>query len=130
MNTISVLIVIDTEGALASGMLINNTYLVDTNHYLGSWQEGTDDLHTLCQDGQLINWSITAVSPSSDVAIIGFTGPMVAKKICTPAVQGLAGDTFWSGQVETHGSFATYPYSVNVSLGGRLMSFSPYIKVA
>jgi hypothetical protein len=78
----------------------------------------------------LINWSITAVSPSSDVAIAGFTGPMVSNKICTPVVQGIAGDTLWSGRVETHGRFASYPYSVNVSVGGRLMSFSPYIKVA
>jgi hypothetical protein len=128
-ETISVLIVVDAADALASRNLMNNTYLVDTNRYLGSWVEGTDDLHTVCQDGQVIDWSIMAVNPSSGVSIKGFSGPMVSNNICTPVARSAGSDKVWSGRVDSHGGLASYPYSVIVSVEGIPMPLSPYIKV-
>ncbi len=130
MNTLSILIVVDVLGALADESLINNVYMVDTNHYLGSWQEGSDALHTLCQDGQLLQWYTTSVSPNNDIEISSFSGEIVSGNICIPSHQGYPGDSFWAGRVETHGRFASYSYTITLTMGGKSMSFSPYLKVA
>lgn len=129
MNTLSVLVVVDALGALATGNLMDNVYLVDTNRYLGSWQEGTNTLHTLCQDGQVLRWYAASVSPGSDVSITGFSGPMVDQGICVPVSSGGADGSYWTGRVQSHGSFASYPYVLSLAVGGHAMSFSPYLKV-
>lgn len=108
---------------------MNNVYLVDTNQYLGSWQEGTDQLHTLCQDGQQINWSALAISPSNDVSIQGFSGDMVSKNICKPTLQGSPNSPVWDGQVQTRGNIGSYSYTVQLSIDGRALSFTPFLKV-
>ncbi|NQV26837.1 MAG: hypothetical protein HQ518_21005, partial [Rhodopirellula sp.] len=46
MATVNVLVAVDVEGALSSGSLGANTYMVDTNKYMGSGAEGTDELKT------------------------------------------------------------------------------------
>lgn len=129
MNTISVLIAVDALGAAATGSLQENVYVVDTNQYLGSWQQGTDQLHTVCQDGQHVNWAAVSVSPGNSVNILGFSGPMVTGKICTPAKQGIEGDASWQGVVETRGVVGQYAYTIQVAIDGKPMSFSPYLKV-
>ena len=130
MNTLDILIIIDTLAVLATSNLMNNVYLVDTNKYLGSWQEGTDDLRTLCQDGQLLTWRVTSISPCNEVNISGFSGQMVSENICTPSQQGGTGDLYWEGRIETKGNFGLYQYTVEVSIDGRYISFSPCVKVA
>lgn len=129
MNTLNILIVVDTQGALASNSLMDNVYMVDTNKYLGSWQEGTNQLHTVCQDGQLLNWRVVAISPDNDIKIAGFSGQMVSKKICVPAQQGMQGEEYWSARVETQGAFSSYAYTLTVSIDDKQLSFSPFIKV-
>lgn len=128
-KTLSVLIVIDTEGALASGSAIGNAYLVDTNGFLGSWQEGTDSLNTICQDGQIVVWSAMPVSPGGDVSIAGFSGAMVSSGVCTPAAEGGPGQQFWSGKVEAQGAVTPFDYAVAVSIGGSQMSLNSVLKV-
>lgn len=130
MNTLSVLVVVDALGALSSGKLMDNVYLVDTNRYLGSWREGTDSLHTLCQDGQVIRWYATGVSPGGTVAIAGFSGPMAEQGICVPVPCGGADGAYWTGRVASRGSFASWPYVLSLAIGGQVMRFSPYLKVA
>lgn len=129
MNRINILIVVDVEGALASGTLQDNVYLVDSNQYLGSWQEGQSTLHTVCQDGQLLTWSIAAVDPSQSVNITSFSGNMLDTHICTPTQDPFLGDAVWNGRVETQGSFGSYPYNVVVAMNNTQMTFSAYLKV-
>lgn len=129
MNRIDILIAVDVVGALAAGTLQGYVYLVDTNKYLGSWQEGQSSLNTVCQDGQWLTWSITSVDPGNEVDIAGFSGPMVSGQICTPAQDPFTGNTVWNGQVETRGAYASYPYSVTVAMGGAQMVFSAFLKV-
>lgn len=129
MHNIYIAIVVDVEGALASGSLMDNVYLADNNQYIGSWQQGTSDLHTVCQDGQLIGWWATPVDPATDAVIIGFSGPMVSSRVCMPAQNIIASDHRWSGRVETQGTFGSFPYTVNLSLGGKAMSFDATMKV-
>jgi len=129
MNTLNVLIVIDALGAATSNSLENNVHLVDNNKYLGSWNEGACNLFTVCQDGQLINWRVVAVSPNSAINITGITGDMVTKNVCVPQRQGIEGEYYWTGRIENKGSIGQFTYIVTLSIDGRAMSFSPYIKI-
>lgn len=129
MNRIDILIAIDVLGALAAGTLEGYVYLVDTNKYLGSWQEGQSALNTVCQDGQSLTWSITPVDPGSQIDITAFSGQMVDQNICVPAPDPFMGNTVWNGRVETQGAFASYPYSVTVTMSGKAMTFASYLKV-
>ncbi len=104
----------------------NNIYMVDTNHWLGSWQEGTCQLHTLSEDGQLITWRATAVSPDNQVNITGFSGCMVEESICTPLLSG--GDQ-WEGRVETRGLSGRYSYDITLAVDGSVFRCSPYLDV-
>jgi hypothetical protein len=129
MNTVSILIIVDTVGAMASGSLQSNVYVVDSNKYLGSWGEGANTLHTVCSDGQTLSWAVCPVNPGNDVQITGFSGTMVSGGTCAPSKQGIAGDISWQGRVETRGAVGQYSYTVGVDIAGKAMSFSPSIKV-
>ena len=129
MKAIEVLIVVDTLGALA-GSLQDNVYLVDTNKYMGSGNEGQVELKTACKDGQIIKWRVEAISPDNDVNITQFTGQIINQKVCVPQKQGLAGDVYWEGRVETQGSTGNYQYSVVLSIDGRSATFDPYLVVS
>ncbi|AYH47022.1 MULTISPECIES: hypothetical protein [Dickeya] len=130
MNEIDVLIVVDAEGALASGNLGSNVYLIDTNKYIGSGNEGQEELKTACQDGQVINWHVTGVSLSSDVSIISFTGQMVNDKVCVPVAVNSVNGTYWQGRVEAQGTTGSQQYSVVLGLDGRSMTFDPFIVIS
>ncbi len=131
MKEINVLIIVDVEGALASGDLGANVYLVDTNKYFGSGSEGQEELVTACNDGQVIIWSVAPVDPGTDAAIVGYTGEMVDKHVCVPTKSTLPGGTevIWSARVETQGVSAKYQYSCVLSFDGRQMTFDPFLNV-
>ncbi|AUG00421.1 hypothetical protein CXQ81_07340 [Pseudomonas sp. 09C 129] len=132
MKQIDVLIVVDVEGALSSGDLSNNVYMIDTNKYVGSSTgEGTNGLHTACKDGQLINWGVTGVSPSSDVQISRFVGQMVSDGTCNPKPFNTPeGESeFWQGRVEARGFKGRKQYSVDLKLNGKTLTFDPYLEI-
>ena len=126
LSTLCVLIVVDSVGALASGSLVNNCYMVDNNRYLGSWREGSEELHTVCQDGQMIVWDVASVSPETPIAISGFAGRMTQENVCVPRQLP---DGSWSGRVESRGTFASFPYTVTLSINHTEMRASCFIKV-
>ncbi|PIE35134.1 hypothetical protein CSA56_05385 [candidate division KSB3 bacterium] len=129
MKTIDILIVVDVIGALA-GNLQDNVYLIDTNKYAGSGAEGQAELKTACGDGQLVRWHITAINSGNDVNITGFTGQIINEKVCVPTEQGMTGDKYWEGRVETQGTAGRYQYSVLVTADGKQMTFDPYLEVS
>ncbi len=127
---INVLIVVDVEGALASGDLGSNVYLIDSNKYFGSGSEGQEELVTACVDGEIIIWSVTPVNPGDDAQIVGFTGQMIDQKICLPTQSTLVtGETVWAGRVESQGAVAQYQYSCTLSFDGKAMNFDPFLNV-
>lgn len=127
---INVLIVVDVEGALASGDLGSNVYLIDSNKYFGSGSEGQEELVTACLDGQVIIWSVTPVNPGDDAEIVGFKGQMIDQKICLPTQSTLVtGETVWAGRVESQGAVAQYQYSCTLSFDGKAMDFDPFLNV-
>lgn len=129
MKNVDVLVVVDTLGALANQDLQNNVYLVDTNKYIGSWNEGSCELETVCHDTQVIKWRVVSIDPDSDVEIVGFTGDIINQKICRPTKVGVNQDIYWEGTVETRGDSGRYQYSVDISIDGRKLSFDPFINV-
>lgn len=129
VNRIDILIVVDVAGALAAGGLMGYVYLVDTNKYIGSWNEGQSTLNTVCQDGTLLTWSVASVDPGDDVSIAGFSGPMIDSKICQPKSNPIAGDGAWSGFVETQGQFAPFPYTVTLDMQSQQQGFAATVKV-
>ncbi|SFR83100.1 alpha-pore-forming tripartite toxin MakABE regulator [Anaeromicropila populeti] len=127
---IQVLVIVDAQGALSSGNLDNNVYLVDSTKYMGSWNEGSCNLHTVCHNTQQIEWRVVAIDPNSSVDITGFHGTMVDKKVCVPQETGLEGDKYWVATVQTQGNKGRYQYTMNIQFnGGRTMTFDPYIEV-
>ena len=130
IKQINVLIVVDVEGALSSGDLGANVYLIDSNKHFGSGSEGQAELITACQDGQILIWSVTPVNPGDDAEITGFTGQMVSQNICAPQQSTLpTGDVIWSGRVESQGATAQYQYSCTLSFDGKNMTFDPFLNV-
>ena len=129
MRTIDILVIIDCLGAAASGNLKNNAYIVDTNGYEGSWNEGTSQLVSICQDGQGLSWGITCVNPGNQVSIVSFSGQMITSKICNPQKQGIVSAKAWKGKVRSRGGIGQYKYTINLSIDGKIMSFNAFIKV-
>lgn len=129
MKTLDVLIIVDALGAVSSGDLSGNVYLVDTNKYLGSWNEGQCELHSKCYDGQIIKWRVESISPDEDVNIARFTGEMITQNVCTPSQQGIEGDIFWEGRVQARGVLKSYQYSCILSIDGKQMTFDPFLEV-
>jgi len=129
MNEVNVLIVVDVEGALASN-LQDNVYLIDTNKYVGSGNEGQVELQTACKDGQMIAWSVVPVAPSSDVQITQFTGQMINDKICVPVEVNTPDGSYWEGRVESQGQTGNQQYSVVLTMDGKAMTFDPYLVIS
>lgn len=129
MKKVGILVVVDADAALASGSLVSNAYMIDTNHWIGSWNEGTSDLHTICQDQQLLSWQVISVSPDNSVEIVGFNGVMFDNKICMPTKQGIGSDIYWEGRVQSRGAGGRYDYGIQVVVDNKAFVVSAYLDV-
>ena len=129
LNTINVLVAVDVEAALA-GSLQDNVYLIDSNKYVGSGNEGQAELQTACLDGQLIVWNIAPVDPSSNVVITEFTGQMIDDKICMPHQYDSPSGPYWEGRVEAQGLTGSQQYSMQLTMDGHAMTFDPFLVIS
>jgi len=130
MKQINVLMIVDVEGALSSGDLTSNIYLVDTNKHFGSGREGQAELVTACKDGEVIVWNVTPINPGNDAEIVSFEGQMVKEKICVPKKSTtVTGITVWGGRVESQGQSGQYQYNCTLSFDGKQMTFDPFLNV-
>lgn len=130
MNQIDILMVVDTQGALASNDLTSNIYLVDTNKYIGSGNEGQAELKTACKDGQIINWRVVSINPANDVEIVSFSGQMIDTHICVPVKMGLTGEEYWEARVQAQGQAQTLQYNATLTIDGKAMTFDPYLVIS
>lgn len=127
---IDVLVVVDALGALASGNLGDNIYLVDTNKHIGSYQEGTSELYTKCIDGQNIRWRVEAIDAGSDVSITGFGGSMITGQVCQPLQVGTKQEPVWIGMVQARNQhYDNLWYTMTLDICGKAMSFDPFLVV-
>lgn len=132
MNKINVLIVVDVEGAITSGDLDANVYLIDTSKYAGSGNEGQDELYTACvsnpQGGSPIAWSVAPIDPSTTVKINSFTGAMIASHALVPQRYP---DGSWQGTLQSNLPVENIQYSVVLNFeNGKKMTFDPFLKVS
>lgn len=130
MKKVEILIVVDASGALSSSNLQDNVYLVDTNKYVGSGNEGQAELKTACKDEQLISWRVESISPDNEVSIKGFIGQMIDQKICVPTKQGIGSDVYWEGRIESRGTSQIVQYSAILVLDGKEMNFDPFLVIS
>ncbi len=130
MKKVEILMVVDAAAALASRDLQSNIYLIDTNKYMGSGNEGQAELKTACKDGQLLCWRVVAISPDNEVDIVEFNGQMINDRVCIPTRQGLSGDEFWEGRVEAQGQASTQQYNATLSIDGSRLTFDPFLVIS
>jgi hypothetical protein len=133
-GTVDVLVVVDVEGALGTNNLFNNVYMIDTNKFMGSYQEGQAELVTVVSNGQTIVWSVTPVDPATSVAITGFTGAAINQQIAPTQEPGGWGSP-WTAQasIPLGSSGTTYQYSIVLQFegpNGVTMTFDPFLKSA
>ena len=126
MATVNVLIIVDVEGAQTSG-LQQNVYLVDTNKYMGSYNQGQVELVTVLGQGDTIIWSVAPIKPGTNVAIQAFTGQAVGVNV-TPAAypNGSWGSIFAAAPYVSGNQFQ---YSVTLNFDGAApQTFDPFLR--
>ena len=131
MATVNVLMMVDVEGALSSGNLQNNIYLVDTNKYLGSGAEGQAELVTNLHIGDTIVWSVAPIDPGTTVSIYSFSGQAVSDRYINPVPDPLT-PTVWESRFEPPGGSVGNSYQYNATLeftNNKKLTFDPYLVV-
>jgi len=130
--TVDVLVVVDVEGALSSGNLNSNLYMVDTTGYLGAGREGTDELVTIIGNGQGIVWSVAPVDPATNVAIIGFGGQAIGQEINPVQLPAIWGSPWQASTTIGPGTNGTqYQYTMTLQYGGPTgvtQTFDPFLQ--
>jgi hypothetical protein len=132
MATVNVLMMVDVEGALATGNLSSNIYLVDTNKYLGSSSEGQTELVTKLNTGDVIVWSVASIDPGSNVTIESFSGTAVNDKYIAPVQDPLSAGV-WEAKFQPPGGSVGQSYQYNATLkfnDTHELTFDPYLVVA
>lgn len=131
MATVNVLMMVDVEAALASSNLGANIYLVDTNKYLGSGDEGQDELATKLNIGDTIVWSVAPIDPGSNATIKSFSGQAVSDKYIDPVQDPLSAGV-WETKFQPPGGSAgsSYQYSATLAFDNdRELTFDPFLVV-
>ncbi|MBV9926743.1 MAG: hypothetical protein JOZ96_17120 [Acidobacteria bacterium] len=128
MATVDVLIAVDVEGAMSSQSLQNNVYLMDTNKFFGSYQEGQSELITKLRQGDRIIWSVSPIDPGTNVSISGFTGQAVGVNVTPTQNSDGSWTSLFSEAPPSPGT--AIQYSVNLSFEGAQMSFDPFLVLA
>ncbi|WP_299770206.1 hypothetical protein [uncultured Tateyamaria sp.] len=129
MSTVDVLMMVDIEGALASGNLSQNIYLADTNGYLGSYNEGQDELSTKLHNGDTIVWSVAPIDPGTNATIASFSGTAVADKYINPVPDPLSAGV-WESKFQPPGGTAGKSFQYNATLefnDSKELTFDPFL---
>jgi hypothetical protein len=128
MATVDVLMVVDVEGALSSQNLTNNIYLVDTNKYIGSGNEGQAELQTKLSAGDIVQWSVAPVQPDGQVTIASFSGGAVQQNIIKPQPDPTTG-AFSSKFNTSAASGTSFQYTSTLQFESQQLTFDPFLIV-
>ncbi len=131
MAKVDVLMMVDVEGALSSGNLSSNIYLVDTNKYLGSYREGQTELVTKLNTGDTVVWSVASIDPGSDVTIKSFSGTAVNDQYIAPVQDPLSAGV-WESKFQPPGGSVGKSYQYNATLkfdDMKELTFDPFLVV-
>jgi hypothetical protein len=127
MQAINIVTVVDVIGALSTGTLRNNIFMIDNG--AGSEGQGTALLQTACYPGQLVNWSVHAIDVQTPVLIraiellhpasrSGENGPGFSPQ---PGVGGEPEWHYWRGLVPWGMPAGRYQYRLTLQMAkGRI----------
>jgi hypothetical protein len=127
MNTIEILVIVDTGHALSSNDLANFVLLVDDTN--ATKLVASNELSTPVANGQNIQWRAVAIDNGEELTIKSFQGQAVTDGVIVPEVSTSGNDTFWSSEVETR-TAGTYQYTMTLTIEGKDMTFDPYLIVS
>lgn len=116
-------VVVDVVGALATGVLDDAVWLVDSNKRGGSTFEGTSRLKTTVKKGDDLLWTAMSLEIEAFAAIEEIEIDAAYCKI----VRGFYPGTdipFWRGQVKKDPGNSVIPYNLVFRLGSRVETFS------
>jgi hypothetical protein len=129
MAAVEVLIAVDVAGALSSGSLNNNIYMMDTSGYLGSTGEGTNELQTRVTNAEIITWSVRPIDPATNVTVQSWGGNAVANGNIAPAFDQTTNS--WSAQFMPTPPYAagqSYQYNATLQFNGsETLGFDPFL---
>lgn len=116
MKTITIISLVDVVGALASGTIGGNLYLLDNNRLGGSSGEGTEVLKTMVNEGDQLVWTVMSLEPEAYASIDGI---LIDSDYCEPEQKTYEGSdvTYWVGKVKK--KLQTVPYKLKVAVGTR-----------
>jgi len=119
-KTISILVIVDVVGALASGSLQDNVYLIDNNKKGGSLDEGKAVLKTRVHQGDQIIWNVLPLEPEAftQISDIVIDPEYFEKNFYTYKVSDV---TFWAGQIKKNPD--VLPYTLKLKLGTHYHEF-------
>lgn len=124
--TVDILIVVDVEQALIDNSLVNNLYMVDTNRFMGSYQEGSMELYTKCRNNTILKWRVESIAVGNDVEISKFIHSS-GSDLCHP--QSEAENSYWQGTVNGQvGNTETYHMQLTFN-GRKTLEWDPYIEI-
>lgn len=100
-DTVNIVVLVDVTGALASGTLKQNIYLVDNKKLEGSVDEGTGSLKTIVENGDTVVWNILSIECETYVTI---TDIIFENDFCKPHEERFEGSdvTYWIGKVKSN----------------------------
>jgi hypothetical protein len=125
---------VETAQATASGNVITSgLYMIDTTGYEGT-AEGSNELSTPCDAGDVLVWTIYPINPSDNIAISGFTGQCVSSGQNSvfqrlSAEETASGVNYWTCVINEGTSSGTYQYSMNIKMSGKTYTYDPFVKV-
>ena len=117
MRTTTILSLVDVIGALSSGSLQDNVYLMDDNRPQGAPRDATGTLATSVRAGDTLMWTDLQMEFETDISLLGVWG--IPPDVCVPVRVLLPGTdvVYWQGTVLRDFS-GTVPYWLDFSVEG------------
>lgn len=118
-KTITIMVVADVVGILASDSLEGNLYLYDNNRAGGSVGEGTEHLKTRLKferDQVNLLWNVMSLEPESYACISQIKTDSEDFKIDSKSYPG-SDITYWKGTIKK--TFRQHTYYLSLKVGNR-----------
>lgn len=135
MGQLAIVVTIDQKGALESGSLDGNIYLVDNNTHAGSTGQGTQDLVTHIEGSQIMNWLVLGLDLAGPpVTLEKVGGEAVRKNVMVPQQfespelgEGLG--LWWGATVDSKCDGKEFEYTLKFKVGDQIMKHDSNIVV-
>ena len=129
-QTISILTVVDTVDIANNGVTAENTYMIDTQGYLEG-NEGSTELITKCNDGDVLQWRIVDIRPNVTVNTANYRGQATTDSVIDPQQVTVLGEAYWTSRVELGANPpGQYQYTFDIVINNTHYAFDPYLDIS